>query len=69
MSERSLKGTWKKKPKKSSKFSSIVLGMVYRSENYVGLLVSIQDEVATLQTKQKQLIEVDLNSLKIIVNE
>ena len=61
--------TWKGKEKKVSKTFSPMIGMIYQSNNYIGALVAIEDDVATLQLKNKSLIKVQVQTLKIKINE
>lgn len=69
MSERSIYNTWKGKEKKVSKTFSPMIGVIYQSSNYLGVLVAIENDVATLQTKNKSLIKVQVQTLKIKINE
>ena len=64
-----LYNTWKGKEKKVSKTFSPMIGMIYQSNNYVGALVAIENDVATLQTKNKSLIKVQVQTLKIKIDE
>lgn len=43
--------------------------MVYQSNNYIGALVAIEDDVATLQLKNKSLIKVQVQTLKSKTDE
>ncbi len=61
--------TWKGKEKKVSKTFSPMIGMIYQSNNYIGALVAIEDDVATLQLKNKSLIKVQVQTLKIKIDE
>ena len=56
--------TWKGKEKKVSKTFSPMIGMIYQSSNYIGALVAIENDVATLQLKNKSLIKVQVQTLK-----
>ena len=69
MSERSIHNTWKGKGKTVSKIRSPIIGCVYQSDNYIGVLLSFQDEQSQLQLKDKTIITVQTNSLKIKINE
>ena len=69
MSDIYIKGKWKGGGKKVSKTSSPMIGMIYQSNNYIGVLVAIEDDVATLQLKNKSLIKVQVQTLKIKINE
>ncbi|CAB4125287.1 hypothetical protein UFOVP54_101 [uncultured Caudovirales phage] len=69
MSERSIHSTWKGRGKKVSKTFSPMIGMIYQSNNYLGVLVAIEDDVATLQLKNKSLIKVQVQTLKIKIDE
>lgn len=68
---------WKGKGKLTSKSFSPMIGCVYRGigkffgEEVVGVLVEMfdQNDEAILRTKTNKLISVNINSLKIIVNE
>ena len=64
-----LYNTWKGKEKKVSKTFSPMIGMIYQSSNYLGALVAIEDDVATLQLKNKSLIKVQVQTLKIKIDE
>ena len=66
---RELYNTWKGKEKKVSKTFSPMIGMIYQSSNYLGALVAIEDDVATLQLKNKSLIKVQVQTLKIKIDE
>lgn len=76
MSESDLRGTWKVKAKKDKIKKDPILGMVYiginkfNGDKEVGILVELHNEndEAVLQTKQKKLVSVDKNSLKIVVS-
>ena len=61
--------TWKGKEKKVSKTFSPMIGMIYQSNNYIGALVAIEDDVATLQLNNKSLIKVQVQTLKIKIDE
>ena len=61
--------TWKGKEKKVSKTFSPMIGMIYQSSNYVGVLVAIEKDVATLQLKNKSLIKVQVQTLKSKTDE
>ena len=61
--------TWKGKEKKVYKTFSPMIGMIYQSSNYLGALVAIEDDVATLQLKNKSLIKVQVQTLKIKIDE
>jgi len=63
-----LYNTWKGKGRKVSKTSPPMIGMVYQSNNYIGALVAIEDDVATLQLKNKSLIKVQVQTLKIKID-
>ena len=69
MSEMYIKGRWKGKEKKVSNTFSPMIGMIYQSDNNIGLLVAIEEEVATLKSKSGSLIKAHVQSLKVIVNE
>ena len=69
MSERSIHSTWKGRGRIVSKVRSPMIGMIYQSNNYLGVLTLIQDQVATLQLKNKSLIEVQVQTLKIKIDE
>lgn len=69
MGEQRIKGMWKVKERKVSNTFSPMIGMIYQSDNNVGVLVAIEDEVATLKSKSGSLIKVHVQSLKVIVNE
>ena len=77
MAERDLRGTWKGKKRRVSKSSSLIVGMVYKGtemffgETVVGMLVQLHqdNDEAVLQTKQDKLVSVQINSLKIQINE
>jgi hypothetical protein len=64
-----LYNTWKGKEKKVSKTFSPMIGMIYQSQNNIGALVAIEDDVATLQLKNKSLIKVQVQTLKIKIDE
>ena len=61
--------TWKGKEKKVSKTFSPMIGMIYQSSNYIGALVAIENDVATLQLKNKSLIKVQVQTLKSKTDE
>jgi len=63
-----LYNTWKGKGRKVSKTSPPMIGMIYQSNNYIGALVAIEDDVATLQLKNKSLIKVQVQTLKIKID-
>ena len=69
MGEMYIKGRWKGKEKKVSNTFSPMIGMIYQSNNNVGVLVAIEDEVATLKSKSGSLIKVHVQSLKVIIND
>ena len=77
MSERDLRGTWKKKPKKVAKSSSFMIGMIYEGvdkffgRKVIGVLIEIfeENDEVVLKTKQNKLTSVDKKSLKIVVSE
>ena len=60
--------TWKGGSRKVIKKLSLVTGMVYRSENYIGILLEVQDDISTLQLANKTLVQVQTNSLTIQIN-
>ena len=60
--------TWKGGSRKVIKKLSLVTGMVYRSENYIGILLEVQDDISTLQLADKTLVQVQTNSLTIQIN-
>jgi hypothetical protein len=64
-----LYNTWKGKGRKVSKTSPLMIGMIYQSNNYIGALVAIEDDVATLQLKTKNIIKVQVQTLKIKIDE
>jgi len=64
-----LYNTWKGKERKVSKTFSPMIGMIYQSQNNIGALVAIEDDVATLQLKNKSLIKVQVQTLKIKIDE
>jgi len=75
MSERDLRGTWNKKPKKVTKSSSFMIGMVYEGvdkffgKRVVGILTEIfeDNDEAVLRLRGGVLMSVDKQSLKIVV--
>jgi hypothetical protein len=77
VSERDLRGTWNKKPKKVTKSSSFMIGMIYEGvdkffgRKVIGVLIEIFEEYdeAVLKTKQNKLTSVDKKSLKIVVSQ
>ena len=69
MAEQSIHSTWKLRGRTVSKTFSPMIGMIYQSNNYLGVLVAIENDVATLQTKNKSLIKVQVQTLKIKINE
>ena len=60
--------TWKGRSRKVIKKLSLVTGMVYQSDNYIGILLEIQDDISTLQLANKTLVQVQTNSLTIQIN-
>ena len=74
MSERDLRGTWKKKPKKVAKSSSFMIGMIYEGvdkffgRKVIGVLIEIFEEYdeAVLRTRDLKVTTVDKKSLKIV---
>jgi hypothetical protein len=74
MSERDLRGTWNKKPKKVAKSSSFMIGMIYEGvdkffgKRVVGVLMNIytDNDEAVLRTEQGVFASVDKQSLKIV---
>ena len=60
--------TWKGGSRKVIKKLSPVTGMVYRSNNYIGILLEVQDDISTLQLADKTLVQVQTNSLTIQIN-
>ena len=76
MSESDLRGTWKVKAKKDKIKKDPILGMVYTAinkfngNNEIGILVELHNEndEAVLETKQKNLVSVQKNSLEIVVS-
>ena len=69
MSERNIKGTWNKHARRVSKTFSPMIGIVYKSQDYIGLLTSIQSDVATLRLKNNTLVQVQIKTLKAQTNE
>ena len=75
MSERDLRGTWNKKPKKVTKSSSFMIGMIYEGvdkffgKRVVGILTEIfeDNDEAVLKVRGGVLMSVDKKSLKIVV--
>jgi len=75
MSERDLRGTWNKKPKKVTKSSSFMIGMVYEGVDkffgvkVIGILTEIfeDNDEAVLKVRGGVLMSVDKKSLKIVV--
>lgn len=59
--------TWKGKSSKVSKSSILMIGMVYQSSNYLGVLISIEDDDGVLQLKDQTKVKVQIKSLKIKV--
>ena len=60
--------TWKGRSRKVITKLSLVTGMVYQSENYIGILLEVQDDISTLQLADKTLVQVQTNSLTIQIN-
>ena len=60
--------TWKGRSRKATKKLSPVTGMVYQSDNYIGILLEVQDDISTLQLEDKTLVQVQTNSLTIQIN-
>ena len=60
--------TWKGRSRKVIKKLSLVTGMVYQSDNYIGILLEVQDDISTLQLADKTLVQVQTNSLTIQIN-
>ena len=60
--------TWKGGSRKVIKKLSLVTGMVYQSDNYIGILLEVQDDISTLQLVNKTLVQVQTNSLTIQIN-
>lgn len=60
--------TWKGRSRKVTKKLSLVTGMVYQSDNYIGILLEVQDDISTLQLANKTLVQVQTNSLTIQIN-
>lgn len=60
--------TWKGRSRKVIKKLSLVTGMVYQSDNYIGILLEVQDDISTLQLANKTLVQVQTNSLTIQIN-
>ena len=60
--------TWKGGSRKVIKKLSLVTGMVYQSDNYIGILLEVQDDISTLQLADKTLVQVQTNSLTIQIN-
>jgi len=71
MSEMYIKGRWKGKEKKAFNAFSPMIGMIFKSSenNVVGMLISINSNIAVLLTKEQKKVEVQVQSLKIIINE
>ena len=69
MLEKNIYSTWKVIGKKVSKIRSPIIGCVYQSENYIGVLLSFDDNQSQLQLKDKTIITVQTKSLKIKINE
>lgn len=69
MSERNIKGTWNKHARRVPKTFSPMIGIVYKSQDYIGLLTSIQSDVATLRLKNNTLVQVQIKTLKAQTNE
>ena len=69
MSERNIKGTWTGRGKNVPKTFPPMIGIVYKSQDYIGLLTSIQSDVATLRLKNNTLVQVQIKTLKAQTNE
>jgi len=68
MSESDLRGTWKVKGRGVEKNTSPIIGMVYTSNNVVGVLVEDLGKQVVLRTKENNLISVEKKSLQIVVS-
>ena len=69
MSERNIKGTWRWIKTSPSIPKHPMIGMIYRSGNKVGVLVSSNDNESQLQLQDKSIVTVQTKSLKLIINE
>lgn len=64
-----IRNSWKGKERRVSKDFSPMIGMVYKSNQIVGVLLEVEEESSVLQTKEKNKVKVKTNTLKLIINE
>lgn len=71
MSEQVIKGRWKVQSRSVSNTFSPMIGMIFKSSenSVVGMLISINSNIAVLLTKEQKKVEVQVQSLKVIINE
>jgi len=60
---------WKGKEKLTSKSFSPMIGMVYKSNKIVGVLIEIEEDTSVLQTRVKNKVKVKTTTLKIIIDD
>jgi len=52
MLDNSIAGKWKEKREVKKEKASLILGWIYQSDNKVGMLTKIEDNICTLLTKE-----------------
>jgi hypothetical protein len=64
--DRNISGTWKGRGRSVSKRTSPMIGIVYKSNDILGMFVEDLDEYVILLTKEKQRKKVLKKSLKVV---